>query len=292
MAITGPESDGLTIIENNEGILFVYTGNLYIPGETVPFRINVMISNISISSSKGSGILCLETSLCLENISITDNTGGGIWGTGSNIDLTKVIIANNSTESGGGGISVSHSTVNLKNVTIVNNSAESEGGGMAFLKSIIHFSKEHRCNIYNNQASQGSDLYSDNRDSIIAVIVDTFTVLEPTQEHAHPLNKFTFDILNAKITDIYEQVDNLPIEFALFQNYPNPFNNATIINYQLPKTSKVELSIYNILGQKVKTLVSEKQPAGSYKVELDASGYASGVYMYRLETNKSPRYFR
>jgi len=48
----------------------------------------------------------------------------------------------------------------------------------------------------------------------------------------------------------------------------------------------VELSIYNILGQKVITLVSKKQPAGSYKVNWDASGFASGVYLYRLEADK------
>jgi len=71
----------------------------------------------------------------------------------------------------------------------------------------------------------------------------------------------------------------LPIQT---QNYPNPFNPKTIINYELPITSEIELSIYNILGQKVATLVSKKQPAGRYQVEWDASRFASGVYFYRL----------
>jgi len=70
--------------------------------------------------------------------------------------------------------------------------------------------------------------------------------------------------------------------FRLDQNYPNPFNPKTIINYELPITNEIELSIYNLLGQKVATLVSEKQPAGKYQVEWDASGFASGIYVYRL----------
>jgi hypothetical protein len=74
--------------------------------------------------------------------------------------------------------------------------------------------------------------------------------------------------------------------FNLKQNYPNPFNPKTVINYQLPITSTVELGIYNILGQKVATLVSGKQQAGNYQVEWDATNFASGVYMYRMQAGK------
>ena len=77
-----------------------------------------------------------------------------------------------------------------------------------------------------------------------------------------------------------------PKQFALHQNYPNPFNPTTAISYQLKALSNVELSIYNILGQKVATLVDRRQEAGEYEVEWDASGFASGVYIYRLITDK------
>jgi len=70
----------------------------------------------------------------------------------------------------------------------------------------------------------------------------------------------------------------------LRQNYPNLFNPTTAINYQLPVLSRVKLSIYNILGQKMATLVSDKQPAGTCKVEWDASGFASGAYLYRMKS--------
>jgi hypothetical protein len=74
-----------------------------------------------------------------------------------------------------------------------------------------------------------------------------------------------------------------PSEFELFQNYPNPFNPITTIEYNLPKQSQVELGIYNILGQKMATLVSEKQQAGSYKLEWDASEFSSGIYMCQIK---------
>jgi hypothetical protein len=89
---------------------------------------------------------------------------------------------------------------------------------------------------------------------------------------------------NRIISNISEK-PNIPLTFALAQNFPNPFNPKTIISYQLPVISNVELSIYNILGQKVVTLVSEKQTAGRYQVEWDASGSASGLYFYRIETD-------
>jgi hypothetical protein len=71
-------------------------------------------------------------------------------------------------------------------------------------------------------------------------------------------------------------------QYALKQNYPNPFNPKTIINYELPITNDVQLNIYNLIGQKIVTLVSEKQEAGIHQVEWDASGFASGVYYYQI----------
>jgi len=87
---------------------------------------------------------------------------------------------------------------------------------------------------------------------------------------------------NEEITRVTKQDESIPYTYELEQNYPNPFNPKTIINYELPITNEVELSIYNLLGQKVVTLVSGKQQAGYYQVEWDASRFASGVYIYRL----------
>jgi hypothetical protein len=85
------------------------------------------------------------------------------------------------------------------------------------------------------------------------------------------------------IIGIKESGTTNPLEFALLQNYPNPFNPTTVINYQLPKTSAVKLSIYDALGKEMSTLVNESQNAGYYNIEWNASAYPSGVYFYRLE---------
>jgi hypothetical protein len=78
----------------------------------------------------------------------------------------------------------------------------------------------------------------------------------------------------------------LPIVFTLQQNNPNPFNPTTQIIYELPMTNYTELNIFNILGQKIATLVSEEQTAGQFQVQWDATGFASGVYYYQLRAGK------
>ena len=72
-------------------------------------------------------------------------------------------------------------------------------------------------------------------------------------------------------------------EFRLNQNYPNPFNPSTTITYAIPDQTDVRLEVYNINGQRVAVLVDEVQQAGEHRVPFDASGLASGVYLYRLQ---------
>jgi photosystem II stability/assembly factor-like uncharacterized protein len=84
-------------------------------------------------------------------------------------------------------------------------------------------------------------------------------------------------ITSVKIKDV------LPASFALLQNYPNPFNPSTTINYQLPKASKVSLKVYDVLGQKIMTLVNGDMGAGVHSVTFNAGKLASGVYLYRLD---------
>lgn len=74
-------------------------------------------------------------------------------------------------------------------------------------------------------------------------------------------------------------------EYSLSQNYPNPFNPATLINYSIAVSGRTKIIIFDILGREVKTLVNKYQPAGNYKVELNASLLTSGVYFYSLFIN-------
>ena len=83
-------------------------------------------------------------------------------------------------------------------------------------------------------------------------------------------------------TTINEITNTTPVNFFLEQNYPNPFNSLTNIQYQLARPSEVELTIYNLLGQKVSALVNDFQKPGSYFLQWDGSNVASGIYFYRL----------
>jgi hypothetical protein len=80
-------------------------------------------------------------------------------------------------------------------------------------------------------------------------------------------------------------IGSIPDKFNLHQNFPNPFNPATVISYDVPKTSHVKLIVYDMLGRELETLVNEVKPAGSYNVSWNANRYSSGVYFCRLETD-------
>ena len=70
--------------------------------------------------------------------------------------------------------------------------------------------------------------------------------------------------------------------FALSQNYPNPFNPVTSITYEIAAAANVTLTVFDILGRQVRTIVNEREQAGVHTAHLDASGLASGVYLYRV----------
>ena len=82
-------------------------------------------------------------------------------------------------------------------------------------------------------------------------------------------------------TDV-DDAEGLPTVFAIGQNYPNPFNPSTLIKYDIPATAHVTIRIYDVLGRVVTDLVNETQTPGFYRVKWNASGFASGVYYYRI----------
>jgi len=85
------------------------------------------------------------------------------------------------------------------------------------------------------------------------------------------------------ITSLHEENTKQPNETRLFQNYPNPFNPITTINYHIAELSYVSLNVYDVLGNKITTLVNEDKLAGSYEIEFDGSNLASGIYIYKLQ---------
>jgi hypothetical protein len=86
---------------------------------------------------------------------------------------------------------------------------------------------------------------------------------------------------------VEDEENPIATTFKLEQNYPNPFNPITVISYQLPVTSNVTLKVYDVLGNKIATLVNEEMPAGEYEVEFDATSgsrnLVSGIYFYQIK---------
>jgi hypothetical protein len=72
----------------------------------------------------------------------------------------------------------------------------------------------------------------------------------------------------------------------LHQNYPNPFNPSTVISWQLPVSSHIQLKVFDILGREVATIVNKNQKPGNYKFEYDGSKLSSGVYYYQIKSDK------
>ncbi len=125
------------------------------------------------------------------------------------------------------------------------------------------------------------------------------------QTYGQPTSLFSYRIFHEKVPEYYlfladgedglyryywgigvglpKNNSTLPNNFELEQNYPNPFNGQTVIRYRLSRAAQVQLSVFNLLGQKIKTLVSRKQSAGTYRVIFNAENLPSGVYIYRLK---------
>jgi hypothetical protein len=79
------------------------------------------------------------------------------------------------------------------------------------------------------------------------------------------------------------EIDLMPASILISQNYPNPFNASSMIRFTLSEPQMVNLTIYDLLGQKVVTLLEEYRQPGVHTVNVDASGLSSGVYFYRLQ---------
>jgi len=108
-----------------------------------------------------------------------------------------------------------------------------------------------------------------------------FTVVVSSGKYPFWTSTFTFSgLVTGSVGPDAE--NDLPMAFGLEQNYPNPFNPSTTIKFELPKSSEVMLSVYDMLGREVSVLVDEKKPAGVHEVQFDARNLASGVYVYRL----------
>ncbi len=131
----------------------------------------------------------------------------------------------------------------------------------------------------------------DETEILVAYIVGQGSNALESITRARVLANYAQDITEnnfmGKITLGKEDIAQIPNNITLAQNYPNPFNPSTTISFELPENSNVKLAIYNLLGEEVKVLVNSPLSAGTHKVELNGSNLASGMYLYRLTTDRN-----
>ncbi|OPX33140.1 hypothetical protein B1H10_06475 [candidate division KSB1 bacterium 4484_188] len=101
-----------------------------------------------------------------------------------------------------------------------------------------------------------------------------------------PDEEYLVDAVNGNLVSIGDDFQSglVAHRLRLFPSYPNPFNPATQIRYHIPRASKVEIAVYNMLGQKISVLVNRKQTAGEHEVVWKPQGLASGPYLIRLQS--------
>ncbi len=104
-------------------------------------------------------------------------------------------------------------------------------------------------------------------------------IFDSTVQLTHPTQ---FTVVNPTPTNI--SMLEIPTEYQLYQNYPNPFNPVTLIKYDIPKQTKVEISVFDITGRKVADLVNTEVEAGKYEVYWNAGNKSSGIYFYRIKS--------
>jgi hypothetical protein len=117
------------------------------------------------------------------------------------------------------------------------------------------------------------------------------TVTSISNDSLYGISSSDFNI-SSSVTAV-TVTNNIVKSFQLDQNYPNPFNPSTVIRYSIPQESQVRIDIYNIIGQRMTTLINSVQKSGNYEVTWDASALASGVYFYSIKaaTNTGKNYF-
>jgi hypothetical protein len=156
--------------------------------------------------------------------------------------------------------------------------------------------------VWNNQTEDATGAVTVDRGWAIGARAPDSTGIFPTERHFEGFidDVRIYDVAltdveaaalyEQSLTDVESQSTTIPTNFALSQNYPNPFNPQTRIDYQVPQTANVNISVYNIVGQLVVTLVDEVKSPGQYSVSWNATNQnglqlPSGIYLARMVSN-------
>ncbi|MBC8416628.1 MAG: T9SS type A sorting domain-containing protein, partial [Candidatus Cloacimonetes bacterium] len=299
---SSPNLTNVTITGNIAG---TYGGGIFCDEYSSPILTNLTISYNS--ADLGGGIYCENDSEpTIINALITNNSadyGGGICCcTSSSLNLVNNTISDNSATLGGGIYSSTSSYPVVTNSILWDNYPEEIHLGSGYCSVLAIYSNieggwEGTGNIDEDPLFVGYGNFPfsllDDSPCVNTAIPDTTGLNLPEYDLAGNPRIFggRIEMGAYENQNVVVSIDenSIPLVTNLNQNYPNPFNPVTTISYQLPEESEVELSVYNIKGQKVKTLVNETKPAGEHSAiwngkDSNGNQVSSGIYFYKLNT--------
>ena len=218
------------------------------------------------------------TGQAIINNTIADNIGPGIRIFNSNLLILNTILWGNS----GGGIQLASGTPNVQYSNV--QGSVLPGTGNISVEPFFADNIDYQLSDSSLCIGAGIDSIQIGSTWYYAPPTDMGGNLRPNPSNCAPDMGAWESVLCGSPTVLPGQTtNNTPETYSLYENYPNPFNPSTTIEFYLPKSSEVTLKIFNILGEEVATLVSDKLSTGTYSYEWDASNFASGVYLYRVQ---------
>ncbi|GEM_PF-2545985 len=150
-----------------------------------------------------------------------------------------------------------------------------ESGSLHRQDSILVAENSHKYTVRGTDLTPGSHY-------LTAVVTDTTTMIR-TDPRATRISTVPWKLNVGKNLSVDDNI-TVPDQIHLYPNYPNPFNPATTISYKLPETMAVKISVINMNGRVVDTIINEIKPQGDYSVIWDANRMSSGIYYFKLET--------
>ena len=292
----GCQGGGAILLTNNDDAVYNDDGSWAPYAPSTPVLENLYLTGNHAYNGGGIGVFRL-IGPTMENIIVEGNSdssfGGGVFHHAGVTTISNAKITNNyALTQHGGGIAVFVGGTGLNNVEISHNTAEYLGGGLAIYESEVDLLNTTFSN--NIDHANNSAIWSSN--STASLVNSIVWDNQPNQlEGAYTINfcivryiTIIYGIFSVTLDWMSVKEDQLPKTYAIHQNYPNPFNPITTLRYGLPEDAMVNITIYDMMGRIVSTLVNENQSSGYKTLQWNATNdsgqpVSAGVYIYAIK---------